>query len=160
MSYDQEIASTIRQINQVNSTVNSLEGKVAATQVKIEKKLSIYVDEVQKKQALGQPAVVALTRELSGWQKELKNYQNQKKSLEKILGGQQLVKQKAKAQQDEVENTRRALDARLERQRNGGIVDPYKEFPQQASNVRLSEGSQSRLANSRDRRKPVPRRGR
>ena len=159
-SYDQEISNTTRQLNQTNSVINDIEGKIAAIQVKIEQKISIYLDESARKRAYGQPAVVSLTRELNSYSKSLKEYKNQKNSFEKILGGLQTVKQKAKQQQDEVERNRRRSEALLERQRRGA-VNPYNSsLPEEASNVQLSEASQNRLAASRGRRKPAPRRAR
>ena len=159
-SYDQEISDTTRQLNQTNSVINELEGNITAIQVKIQQMLLIYVDENARKMATRRPDIMALNAQVKDYSRSLKNFQDKKKSLEKILGGQQQVKQKAKQQQDEVERNRRRGEALLQRQINGG-VNPYNSsLPEEASNVQLSEASQNRLAASRDRRKPAPRRGR
>lgn len=159
-SYDEEISNTTRQLNQTNSVINDIEGKITAIQVKIQQMLLIYVDEDARKMATRRPDIMALNAQVKDYSKSLKNFQDKKKSLEKILGGQQQVKQKAKQQQDEVERNRRRSEALLERQRRGA-VNPYNSsLPEEASNVQLSEASQNRLAASRGRRKPAPRRAR
>ena len=50
-SYDQEISNTTRQLNQTNSVINDIEGKITAIQVKIQQMLLIYVDENARKMA-------------------------------------------------------------------------------------------------------------
>jgi septation ring formation regulator EzrA len=155
--YGTQIAQTISNIRVAQSVIDAEKIKIGQIEAQIENKLSIYPIE-QRKIAEKTARIGVLRDQIASIQKNIKDYEAKKKSYEKILKSLQSSAAAAKKNSEQAASQQNRNTAQLQRNVDGRI-DPVKGFPQEVSNIPLSDASNVRLAGSRDKRKPAPLRG-
>ena len=156
--YGTQIAQTISNIKVAQSVIDAEKIKIGQIEAQIENKLSIYTGKQRKDAENGNPDILRLKRLAASAQSRIKDYDIQGKSYEKVLKGLKGAAAYAKSKSDWVAAQQNRNTAQLQRNVDGRI-DPVNGFPQEVSNIPLSDASNTRLAGSRDKRKPAPLKG-